>query len=51
MQSERLYRKIKKIDDYTVSFILADSSANFLAILAAPNSVILSREYFESLSD
>ena len=51
LQLRKIVRKIKKIDDYTVSFILADSSANFLAILAAPNSVILSREYFESLSD
>lgn len=44
-----LVKDIEKIDDYTVRFRLAHPQSSFLANLAAPFSVILSKEYADSL--
>ncbi len=50
LQLRKVVKKIKKIDNNTVSFTLTNNSANFLSLLASPNSVILSKEYFDSLA-
>lgn len=42
-------KEIEKIDDYTIRFILNRPDSAFLANIAAPFSVILSKEYSEQL--
>ncbi|WOH37617.1 ABC transporter substrate-binding protein [Thalassotalea fonticola] len=44
-----LVKDVEKIDDYTVRFRLTHPQSSFLANIAAPFSVILSKEYADSL--
>lgn len=50
LQLRKIVRKVTKVNDLTVSFSLNDNGLNFLEILAAANTVILSKEYFDNLA-
>lgn len=52
IQLNRYIKRIKKINDYTVQFVLEtnNSNLNFLEFLSNPQSIILSEEYFNKIS-
>ncbi len=49
LQLKRFVKKIVKIDDYTVEFILNRPSPYFLEIVSNTSCVILSKEFYDSI--
>ncbi len=51
VQAKQIIRRINRIDDYTVDFILNAPNTHFLEFISNTNCVIQSREFFDSIPE
>jgi dipeptide transport system substrate-binding protein len=49
MEMSKVIKEMKKIDDFTIQFVLTRKEAPFISNLAMPFSIILSKEYMEKM--